>query len=249
MDIIAGRRKAGRVHGDVFVANKLVVRGSSVTTSTGTLRSAYVMQDCDVFEGLLTARETVSYVLQLRSPDIALCGYAPSHVASALSVLGLSHVADTLVKHVSNITISVQTYDSVFSLSQLSGGEKRRLSIAVEMVTNPAVLLVDEVTTGLDAQSALRVVSCIKNLGCTAICTVHQPRSTIYHLFDCLPFYNVRISVISSILPSSLCIFPVVMLLQRGMCMYFGPSMHSVPYFARFGIICPLYMNPAGYGN
>eukprot|EP00727_Mastigamoeba_balamuthi_P000518 m51a1_g10463 putative atp-binding cassette sub-family g member 1 isoform x1 (600) ;mRNA; r:39719-41802 len=200
MDILAGRRKCGAVGGDVAVGAERVVAGDVAARYAGPRRTAYVMQDCDVFEGLLTARETVEMVLRLRSPSLASRA-GDSAVCSALSSLGLLDVAGTA----------------------LSGGEKRRLSIAVELATRPAVLLIDEVTSGLDSQSALRVVACVRSLGCTVVCTVHQPRSAIFHLFDRL------------------------MVMQFGRCVYFGPSMSSVPYFAKLGLPCPLYTNPADF--
>jgi ABC-type multidrug transport system ATPase subunit len=69
----------------------------------------------------------------------------------------------------------------------ISGGEKKRTSIGVELVTNPTVLFLDEPTSGLDSYAALETVKLLKELsnqGCTVLCTIHQPSSEIYSVFD-----------------------------------------------------------------
>lgn len=69
----------------------------------------------------------------------------------------------------------------------ISGGEKRRLAFASEVLTNPLILFCDEPTSGLDSFMAISVVECMKNLakkGKTIICTIHQPSSEIFELFD-----------------------------------------------------------------
>jgi len=107
----------------------------------------------------------------------------------------------------------------------ISGGERRRLSIAVEMVTGPKIVFLDEPTTGLDSHNALRVMTSLKNLcrkhHVTIVCTVHQPRSNIFHLFD------------------------NVLLLDGGRTVYYGKN--PVSYFSTLGLDCPHYMNPADF--
>lgn len=69
----------------------------------------------------------------------------------------------------------------------ISGGERKRLSIALELNANVDVLVLDEPTSGLDTYSALLVMSILKNLakkGMTIICTIHQPSSEITSMFD-----------------------------------------------------------------
>jgi len=77
----------------------------------------------------------------------------------------------------------------------LSGGQRRRLSIAVEMLSGPCVMLLDEVTSGLDATSSLRVVRSLQKLSkeenCTVVMTIHQPRAEIFNLFDSLLLLGV----------------------------------------------------------
>ncbi|XP_076241781.1 ATP-binding cassette subfamily G member 4-like isoform X2 [Calliopsis andreniformis] len=109
---------------------------------------------------------------------------------------------------------------------KLSGGQKKRLSIALELVDNPPVMFLDEPTTGLDALSSYQCIKLLHNLaksGRTIICTIHQPSAVIYEMFD-----NVY-------------------LLADGRRMYEGASKNTIEYFASIGLNCPKYHNPADY--
>lgn len=105
-----------------------------------------------------------------------------------------------------------------------SGGEKRRTILGVQMLANPSVLFLDEVTTGLDATSAFQLVRTLKYLttkGRTIITTIHQPRSEIWSFFDRL------------------------ILLSEGCLIYAGPANASMSYFERLGHKLPPFINPA----
>jgi len=107
-----------------------------------------------------------------------------------------------------------------------SGGEKRRVSIGVQLLANPSVLFLDEPTTGLDAFSALQVVHTLRDLarsGRTVIITIHQPRSDIFFLFD------------------------YITLLSHGQTVYSGPTSEVLTYFDQRGFPCPEHVNPADY--
>jgi ABC-type multidrug transport system ATPase subunit len=68
-----------------------------------------------------------------------------------------------------------------------SRGEKKRASMGVELITNPALLFVDEPTTGMDAYTAFKIVETLKKMANkkrTIIATIHQPNSSIFSLFD-----------------------------------------------------------------
>lgn len=72
-------------------------------------------------------------------------------------------------------------------LRGISGGEKKRLSIALEIITMPKILFLDEPTSGLDSASAFFVVQSLRNIardGRTVISSVHQPSSEVFALFD-----------------------------------------------------------------
>lgn len=111
-------------------------------------------------------------------------------------------------------------------VKQLSGGQKKRLSIALEMINNPPMMFLDEPTTGLDSMSSLHCISALKSLtksGRTIICTIHQPSTTIYEMFD------------------------YIYLIVDGQCMYVGTPKNTITYFAQQGFQCSKYHNPADY--
>ncbi|XP_032690312.1 ATP-binding cassette sub-family G member 1-like isoform X2 [Odontomachus brunneus] len=109
---------------------------------------------------------------------------------------------------------------------RLSGGEKKRLSIALELIDNPSLIFLDEPTTGLDSSAAVQCVTVLKKLaktGRTIICAIHQPSAALYEMFD------------------------LIYLVVDGYCMYRSPPGDTVNYFARQGLQCPKYHNPADY--
>lgn len=130
-----------------------------------------------------------------------------------LEDLGLTHVASTKVGN--NL------------IRGLSGGERKRTSIGVELMTNPSMVFLDEPTTGLDSKTAENVISLLVQLakkgGRTVVSTIHQPSSQIFGLFDDLT------------------------LLVRGNIIYQGKSKDAVNYFANIGFVCPKLTNPADY--
>jgi ABC-type multidrug transport system ATPase subunit len=129
------------------------------------IRHAYVMQQ-DVLLPRLTVRETLRYSAELRLPSGTSVEERERVVEEVILQLGLKECAETPVG------------DSAHK--GCSGGEKRRVSIGVQLLANPSVLFLDEPTTGLDATSAYQLVRTLKNLaqkGRTIITTLHQPRS------------------------------------------------------------------------
>eukprot|EP00960_Hanusia_phi_P009191 265512-Hanusia_phi.AAC.1 len=131
---------------------------------------------------------------------------------NVIHVLGLDSCSNTIV-------------GDVFRKG-LSGGQLRRLSIAVELVRNPSILLLDEPTSGLDsaaAENIMKHLSYLTKLGTTIVCTIHQPPSEVWASFD------------------KFC------LLSEGKCLYFGSAKDSVDYFGRLGYPCPTLSNPADH--
>ncbi|KAL6779155.1 hypothetical protein ACKKBF_B18545 [Auxenochlorella protothecoides x Auxenochlorella symbiontica] len=108
----------------------------------------------------------------------------------------------------------------------LSGGERKRLSIAVELIARPKLIFADEPTTGLDSFQAHKVVEALKQLAeenHTVIASIHQPRSSIYTLFD------------------------DVILLSEGEVLYAGEADRALSYFDAQGHRCPKHYNPAEF--
>jgi ABC-type multidrug transport system ATPase subunit len=109
----------------------------------------------------------------------------------------------------------------------LSGGEKKRLSIALELVTNPQIMFLDEPTSGLDevtASGCIRLLRDLAHQDRTIICTVHQPSAATFELFD-----NIY-------------------LLAQGQCVYSGSPKVLIPFLTHCDYTCPKYNNPADYG-
>jgi len=108
----------------------------------------------------------------------------------------------------------------------ISGGERKRTSIGVELISNPSLIFLDEPTTGLDSYTAVQVMRTLKRLaksGRTIIQTIHQPNSEIFQLFDKL------------------------LLLAQGKIIYFNDQDKSVDYFSSIGFKCPELSNPSDY--
>ena len=108
----------------------------------------------------------------------------------------------------------------------ISGGERRRLSFASEILTNPSILFCDEPTSGLDAFMARSIIESMKNLaenGKTIIFTIHQPSSELFELFDKL------------------------MLLSEGRLAFIGDKNDAAEFFKAQGYSIPLNYNPADF--
>jgi ABC-type multidrug transport system ATPase subunit len=194
--------------GRLKATGDITYNGNSKLSS---IRSAYVMQQ-DILLPTLTVRETLRYAAELRLPPPTTDKERLKVVEEVILELGLKECANTRIGN---------------SIHQgCSGGEKRRTSLAVQMLSNPSVLFLDEVTTGLDAATAFQLVNTLKSLaikGRNIICTIHQPRSEIWNLFD------------------------YVLLLAGGSPVYSGSAARCLPYLEDLGHALPTFVNPAEY--
>ncbi|KAG6423713.1 hypothetical protein SASPL_114116 [Salvia splendens] len=165
LDILAGMIIPARLSGSVLV-NHRVMDPDHFRRVAG-----YVTQDDALFP-LLTVEETLTYSARLRLK--AGRDKAAARVQKLLKELGLEHISGVRVGDESSRGIS--------------GGEKRRVSIGVDLVHDPSVLLLDEPTSGLDSASALHVISLLKfmakNQHKTIVVTIHQPGFRILDLID-----------------------------------------------------------------
>lgn len=109
----------------------------------------------------------------------------------------------------------------------LSGGEKKRVAFATELLTQPAVLFCDEPTSGLDSFNAQKLVETLQQLAerrnTAILCTIHQPSSELFAMFD------------------------QVLLLSEGRIAFFGDPEDAIDFFAENGYKCPENFNPAEY--
>ena len=179
------------------------------TDRLDSIRSTYVMQH-DVLLPTLTVRETLQYAAELRLPSLTSADERRAIMEEVILELGLKECAETRIGNSDQ--------------KGCSGGEKRRTSLAVQLLANPSVLFLDEVTTGLDATTALQLIVTLKQLVIqerTVIVTLHQPRSQMWDLFD------------------------NVLLLSGGSLIYGGPRDACLPYFSTLGYPLPAFVNPA----
>jgi ABC-type multidrug transport system ATPase subunit len=201
-------------------------------------RVAYLQQQDEFFD-LLTVRETLELAAFLEIPGVP-AELRSDRVQSLLDGLSLAGVASNLV---GNPTSSSSAAGAAFASigaagnggdhgragGRLSGGERRRLSVALELVTPKSLLVADEPTTGLDSSLSVQVMKLIRNLTVShripAIVSLHQPASRIYnhYLDDC------------------------VLLAPGGRVCYSGDANRAVHYFARLGYPCPPATNPAEF--
>lgn len=108
----------------------------------------------------------------------------------------------------------------------LSGGERKRLTIAVELVTNPPIMFFDEPTSGLDSVASLQIITHLKRLakdGRIIYCVMHQPSSKILQLFD------------------------DILVMADGRILYCGALTNMVNYFVSEGFHFPEFYNPADF--
>ena len=192
LDFLAGRTPRGQVaHGTVRLD------GEAVTAREVRHASGYVQQT-DVLPGTSTVWEHLMFNAALRLPPDTARSETYRVVAGWMRELGLVKVAESLI-------------GDEFTRG-LSGGEKRRVSIATELLTSPGIMFLDEPTTGLDSTNAAKVVDILSGLGSigvTVVLSIHQPRPDIFRLLD-------RVLVMSS----------------TGGVIYSGPSATAESHFA-----------------
>ncbi|KFP77255.1 ATP-binding cassette sub-family G member 2, partial [Acanthisitta chloris] len=204
LDILAARKDPHGLSGDILI-------NGSPQPANFKCTSGYVVQD-DVVMGTLTVRENLQFSAALRLPNSVKEQEKNERVNQIIKELGLSKVADSKV-------------GTQFSRG-VSGGERKRTNIGMELITDPAILFLDEPTTGLDASTANAVLLLLKRMakqGKTIIFSIHQPRYSIFRLFDSLT------------------------LLAAGRVLYHGPAQQAVDYFQSIGHQCEPYNNPADF--
>ena len=171
-----------------------------------------IVEQLDIHRAFLTCRETVRYTIDFYEPTMSK-EQKEEATNTLLLRLGLHNCADTKVGNA--------------FLQGLSGGQKKRLSVAIALCKKPSVLFLDEPTSGLDAAACSSLMIFIKDLArdfnIAVIATVHQPSSTIYFNFD------------------------RVLLLSQGKPAFFGSPEDSVSHFASIGYDCPQRSNPADF--
>ncbi|XP_048360784.1 ATP-binding cassette sub-family G member 5 [Sphaerodactylus townsendi] len=202
LDAIAGRLS----HNSSFVG-QVYINGRELHRDQFQDCCSYVLQN-DTLLSYLTIEESLTYIallaLQKRSHD-----FIKKKVDAVMAELRLSHIANSIIG--SRI------------LGGISEGEKRRVSVAAQLLQDPQVMLLDEPTTGLDCMTANQIVSLLSELarkGKIVIITIHQPRSELFQVFN------------------KICIMSFGELIFCG-----GPS-DMITFFGDCGYTCPEHSNP-----
>lgn len=199
LDVLSGYRMTG-VEGSVYV------NGRGRNLDRFRRLTCYITQD-DRLQPLLTVLENMRCAADLKLDSDTPHYEKEEIIEMVLTHLGLYEAQNTRA-------------------ARLSGGQKKRLSIALELISNPMVMFLDEPTTGLDSASCRQVVRLLRELarqGRTIVCTIHQPSATIFQMFD------------------------LVYVLAAGRCLYQGTAKNLVPFLDSAELPCPQYHNPADY--
>ncbi|KAF3441193.1 hypothetical protein FNV43_RR15105 [Rhamnella rubrinervis] len=197
---------SGRLSPNATMSGNVFLNGKKISTDCRDV--SYVTQE-DVFLGTLTVRETLAYSAHLRLPTKMTKVEKNEVVENTIAKMGLQDCAQTRIGN--------------WHFRGISTGEKRRLSICIEIITQPHVLFLDEPTSSLDSASAFFVIWALRNIahdGKIVICSIHQPSSDVFNFFDDL------------------------VLLSGGETVYFGEAKMAVKFFADAGFPCPTRKNP-----
>ena len=190
LDALAGRKSKKNMTGNVLV-DGIPVNIKNI--------SSYVMQD-DSLIGNLTVRENILFSAELQvnasyEEKVKRCD-------QIIKEFGLEKVRDSKI--------------GTPLIRGISGGQRRRVSIATQLVTFPKVLFLDEPTSGLDSAASFHVMEMVKKLAVknklTVICTIHQPNAETFDLFS------------------------KVLVLGSGRTLYFGPTSEFPAYFEKQGV-------------
>ncbi|XP_009765624.1 pleiotropic drug resistance protein 3 [Nicotiana sylvestris] len=166
LDVLAGRKTSGYVEGEIKIG------GYPKVQETFARVSGYCEQT-DIHSPQITVEESVIFSAWLRLHPQIDSKTKYEFVKEVLETIELDGIKDMLV--------------GMPGVSGLSTEQRKRLTIAVELVANPSIIFMDEPTTGLDARSAAIVMRAVKNVadtGRTIVCTIHQPSIDIFEAFD-----------------------------------------------------------------
>ena len=199
LNALCGRAFYGEVSGTVMI------NGHETTIDKHMDVVGFVPQD-DIVYAELTVRENFMFAGKFRLPHSTSLHQIQDLADEVLSNLGLTRVADSIVGDMSRRGVS--------------GGEKKRVSIGLELMANPSILFLDEPTSGLDASSAMLVMKGLKDLvekkGVTVCSVIHQPRKNIFELFN-----------------------SIILLGVGGRMVYHGPVDKAEEYFTNLGFMMP----------
>uniref|UniRef100_A0A6J0U6A8 ATP-binding cassette sub-family G member 5 n=1 Tax=Pogona vitticeps TaxID=103695 RepID=A0A6J0U6A8_9SAUR len=198
---------AGRLNHEAAFTGQVYVNGRELRQQQFQKCFSYVLQN-ETLLSYLTIEECLTYIAMLALQKHS-CDFIKKKVDAVMAELGLSPVANTVIG------------SRIFR--GISDGERRRVSIAAQLLQDPKVMLLDEPTTGLDCMTASQIVMLLSELahkGRIVIITIHQPRSELFQIFD------------------KICIMSFGELIFCG-----GPS-DMITFFSDCGYTCPEHSSP-----
>ncbi|XP_047339752.1 pleiotropic drug resistance protein 1-like [Impatiens glandulifera] len=196
LDILSGRKNTGFLEGEIRIS------GYPKDQKTFAKFSGYCEQN-DIHSPFVTVYESLVFSAWLRLPSNVNSQTREDFIEEVMELLEITELRDALV--------------GTPDVNGLSMEQRKRLTIAVELVANPSIIFMDEPTTGLDSRAAAIVMRTLRNIvdtGRTIVCTIHQPSIGIFEGFD-----------------------ELFLLSQGGQEIYVGPlgyqSCHVIKYFER----------------
>ncbi|KAL7741273.1 hypothetical protein ACLKA6_015155 [Drosophila palustris] len=188
------------------VSGQILLNGQPRELHSFRMMSSYIAQNF-LTHCLLTVQETLQVSVDLKLPTSTSKQQKQDILNGIIDVLNLQSCRQTLVR-------------------DISGGEHKRLSIGIELITNPPIMFFDEPTSGLDSVASYQVMCYLQKLahqGRIVVCVVHQPSSRLMQLFD------------------------DILVLSNGEVLYSGPQSEMLECFKAAGFTCPQYYNPGDF--
>ncbi|EZF76502.1 hypothetical protein H105_02142 [Trichophyton soudanense CBS 452.61] len=208
LNVLAGR--ANSLHDGVN--GEVLVNGRTASKETFRHLSSYVEQE-DVLIGSLTVEETLYFAAQLSLSRSIPKKDRIQRIKYLLNSFGIQNQAKTLI--------------GTPIRKGISGGQKRRVSVAAQLITCPKIIFLDEPTSGLDSTASYEVMSFVKALArknnLIVIASIHQPSTSMFESFDKL------------------------LILSAGKTCYFGPGKDMKAYLDKTGHPMPVQINPAEF--
>ncbi|KAF5302198.1 hypothetical protein FQA39_LY10237 [Lamprigera yunnana] len=199
LNVLAGYKTIGS-------AGLVLVNGEPREMNQFRKISRYIMQE-NLLQPMLTTQELMMIAADLKLNRELSKADKLKMITEILEILRLTSAEHTIT-------------------NQLSGGEKKRLSVALELIDNPPVIFLDEPTTGLDDLASSQCITLLKLLaqgGRTVVCSIHSPSARLFSQFD-----NTYI-------------------LSAGQCMFHGYGPEIIPFLSQIGLTCPMHYNPADF--
>lgn len=221
LSAVMGPSGAGKTTLFSVLLGKLKIKSGSVSINNKNAdlreleREVGFVPQSDIMLGELTVKEILTHAAESRLPASWSTAQKAERVQQVLESLSLVHVQDSVVG------------DPEHGKRGISGGERKRVSIGIELLSNPKVLLLDEPTTGLDSTTSLDVVRLLRRIASqrvNVICVLHQPRNLIFDLFD-----------------------DMLLLAPGGLTVYNGKASKAVRYFRQKNFPCPPTTNPSDW--